>query len=253
MPGCVRGISGRLSWVHGAGAGHTGGAPNARAGHLLTSPFSRAAGAEGVSAPRHRLETTTPSYIPLPELRLPGHPFPLSWASSSSELPQGPQVLWDLEVSPVLAHPDPLSLVPDAPNARLGRTPGAASSPPCIPQGVLPLCRGLGVSLFAVAVETPRAGWSVVWPAGLTGGWRWSGFLRAPVVSVWTFDSFPEQQPWLRPVGAGRGGHGGDGPRKGEGKLGHCPGPWGACPLGGWGRGGCWVVPPREGLGLPCP
>ena len=62
--------------MHGAGAGHTGGAPNARAGHLLTSPFSRAAGAEGVSAPRHRLETTALSYIPLPELRLPGHPFP---------------------------------------------------------------------------------------------------------------------------------------------------------------------------------
>ena len=154
MPGCVRGISGRLSWVHGAGAGHTGGAPNARAGHLLTSPFSRAAGAEGVSAPRHRLETTTPSYIPLPELRLPGHPFPLSWASSSSELPQGPQVLWDLEVSPVLAHPDPLSLVPDAPTQRQARqdarscllTPMHPTGHPSPLPGprCLPLCSGSG-------------------------------------------------------------------------------------------------------------
>lgn len=40
---------------------------------------------------------------------------------------------------------------------------------------------------------------------------------------------------------------GGDGPRKGEEKLGHCPGPRGTCPAGGWGRGGCWVVPPQGG------
>ena len=42
-----------------------------------------------------------------------------------------------------------------------------------------------------------------------------------------------------------RRGHGGDSPRKGEEKLGHCPGPRGTCPPGGWGQ-----CPLREGLGL---
>lgn len=60
----VRSISGRLK----PGTLHRGweteGAPLGQ-GHPPTSPLSRAAGVEGISAPRHQLGTTAPSYIPL--------------------------------------------------------------------------------------------------------------------------------------------------------------------------------------------
>lgn len=60
-------------------------------GHPPTFPLSRAAGVEGISAPRHQLGTTAPSYILLPELRLPGHPFPCGGHLPPLNSPRAPR------------------------------------------------------------------------------------------------------------------------------------------------------------------
>ena len=133
----------------------------------------RAAGAEGVPVPRplppSSLNSGCPQGNPSPFPRS-GHLHPLS-------LPQGPQVLWDLGASAVLAQTDLLSLVPDAPLPGWG-VPGcgqeargrlltphasqrASFPPPPGPQG-LHLSTGDG--------DPTRPAGVAVQPAGLTGG-----------------------------------------------------------------------------------